>query len=88
MDKIKETLDQDMESISDMPSFKNCIPEISVYFWESLGSYERKDYGTGHELNFVVFLFCLNKLGVITKQDLQASINCIFQKYLELVRLI
>ena len=35
------------------------LPELISYFLDSLGSYERRDYGTGHELNFFVFLFCL-----------------------------
>ena len=47
-----------------------------------MGSYERRDYGTGHELNFIVFLYCLYKIGVMNTDDLQASINCIFDKYL------
>ena len=55
---------------------------------ESFGSHERIDYGTGHELNFVVFLFCLFKMGVLTSEDLKAAVNCVFQKYMTLMRLI
>ena len=47
-----------------MPGFAKSIPEIKVYWEESFGSYDRIDYGTGHELNFVVFLFCMFKMGV------------------------
>ena len=42
--------------------FEKALPELKVYLTESFGSYERLDYGTGHELNFVVFLLCLFKL--------------------------
>lgn len=49
-----------------------------MYLQESFGSHERLDYGTGHELSFVSFLFCLFKLGVLLEADLQATINCVF----------
>jgi serine/threonine-protein phosphatase 2A activator len=55
---------------------------------ESFGSNERLDYGTGHELNFVAFLFCLFKMGILLADDLKAAVNCIFNKYMELMRLI
>lgn len=55
---------------------------------ESFGSNERLDYGTGHELNFVVFLFCLFKMGILLAEDLKAAVNCVFNKYMELMRLI
>ena len=48
-----------------MPGFERAIPEIKVYWEESFGSYERIDYGTGHELNFVAFLFCLRSLALV-----------------------
>jgi hypothetical protein len=57
---------------------KEAIPEVKTYLLESFGSYERIDYGTGHELNFVVFLLCLLKLGLYTPDQLQSVINKIF----------
>ena len=62
------------------------IPELRTYLLESFGSYERLDYGTGHELNFVVFLLCLFKLGVYDDADFKALILRVFQRYLLLMR--
>ena len=45
-----------------VPGFERAVPELKAYLTDSFGSYERIDYGTGHELNFVAFLFCLFKL--------------------------
>ena len=69
-----------------MQGFEKSIPEIKVYWDESFGHYERLDYGTGHELCFVAFLFCLFKMGVLEEADLCATINKIFQKYILLMR--
>ena len=53
---------------------------------ESFGSYDRIDYGTGHELNFFVFIYCMCKIGIYQAADYKALINIIFQRYLVLVR--
>jgi len=72
--------------ISPNPNFEKAIPEIKAYFLDSFGSYERIDYGTGHELNFVVFLLCLFKLKIYRPDDFKALINKVFQKYMTLMR--
>jgi len=64
MDKVIANSDETLAGLSTMPGFDKAIPEIKVYWEESFGNYERIDYGTGHELNFVVFLFCMFKMGV------------------------
>jgi serine/threonine-protein phosphatase 2A activator len=61
-------------------------PEIKTYLLESFGSFERIDYGTGHELNFVAFLLCLFKLGLFKQEDFKSLINKVFQRYLLLMR--
>jgi serine/threonine-protein phosphatase 2A activator len=66
--------------------FSKAVPEIKTYLLESFGSYERLDYGTGHELNFVVFLLCLFKLQVYKPEDFEAVINKVFQRYMVLMR--
>jgi serine/threonine-protein phosphatase 2A activator len=35
-----------------------------------------------------VFLFCLFKMGVLVKEDQKSVINKVFQRYMELMRLI
>ena len=78
LDKVLASSGEEVSKLSNDPDFANAVPEIKVYLEESFGSYERLDYGTGHELNFVVFLFCLFKLGVFVQEDLKASVNKVF----------
>lgn len=49
--------------------FHRAIPEIVVYFVESFGNSTRIDYGTGHELAFIMFMCCLFKTGVLNEKD-------------------
>lgn len=65
---------------------KGAAVELSSYLAESFGNATRIDYGTGHETNFVVLLFCLAKLGVFSQQDRKALVLVIFRRYLDLVR--
>jgi len=71
------------------PLFKAITNKESLdfrYLIDSFGSYERLDYGTGHELNFFVFLYCMCKLGFYNYDDYKCLINKIFQRYLLLMR--
>ncbi|KAI3383131.1 hypothetical protein SNEBB_000406 [Seison nebaliae] len=60
--------------------------EISIYFCESFGNPIRIDYGTGHELNFLIFLFSLYKLGLYNENDFSFVVLKIFNSYLRVVR--
>lgn len=60
--------------------------EISKYFGECWGDRQRIDYGSGHEFNFLCFLFCLNKLGSVTQEDYKALVLKVFIKYIEVMR--
>lgn len=44
-------------------------PEVVTYFIESFGNSTRIDYGTGHELSFIMFLCCLFKIGALHESD-------------------
>ena len=91
VDKIRASIDTDLAEIMQVgnPEFKHkerAIVEIREYLLESFGSYERIDYGTGHELNFYVFLYCMCKIGIYTVDDYEVLINKVFNRYLQLMR--
>lgn len=62
------------------------VPEIIEYLYESFGNPTRIDYGTGHEMAFLMFLCCMFKIGAFKQDDKVAVVVKIFNRYLELVR--
>ena len=60
--------------------------EVAMYLEQSFGSRSRIDYGSGHELNFAMWLLCLNRLGLIGPCDLSALGLLVFPKYIQLLR--
>lgn len=64
----------------------DAIAEASTYFKQSFGNRSRIDYGSGHELNFIMWLFCLYQLGVLQRGDFQALVLRAFSRYLILMR--
>ncbi|GHJ87726.1 hypothetical protein NliqN6_4128 [Naganishia liquefaciens] len=67
---------------------KNVIPELCVYFNESWGNRTRIDYGSGMELNFLCWLLCLRKLGVLSEADNQAIVLKVFWRYITIMRVL
>jgi serine/threonine-protein phosphatase 2A activator len=55
--------------------------ELAVYLTESFGNSVRIDYGTGHELNFVIFLMCLFKIEILNENDTKAAVLKIFNRF-------
>jgi len=56
---------------------------------ESFGNSTRIDYGSGHELSFIMFMYCLFRIGVLdcnSIDDRIAAVTKIFNRYMELVR--
>lgn len=63
--------------------------QLAVYFDESWGNRSRIDYGSGHELNFLCFLYGLYRYGVfdLAKDDVNVVL-IVFIKYLETMRVV
>ncbi|OZJ03242.1 hypothetical protein BZG36_03450 [Bifiguratus adelaidae] len=81
-DRVKENLDDLHRDL--IP--EHHTPEVSAYLLESFGNRRRIDYGTGHEANFMAWLLCLKKLGVLTESDHQAMVLRVFVRYIALMR--
>lgn len=66
--------------------FHPAVPEIAVYLVESFGNSTRIDFGTGHELSFIMCLCCIFKIGALKQEDSVAVVTQIFNRYLSLCR--
>ncbi|KAJ1980330.1 Serine/threonine-protein phosphatase 2A activator 1 [Dimargaris verticillata] len=62
------------------------LVELEAYFTGAFGNETRIDYGSGHELSFLVWLVCLDRLGLFQLEDRVALVTRVFAKYLEVVR--
>lgn len=84
LDSLSAKLDA-YHSLLNLPS-QDWIPEVSTYLTHSFGSYSRIDYGSGHELNFLMWLLCLERLSLLDRDDFPALGLYIFPAYLSLLR--
>ncbi|KAF2686853.1 Phosphotyrosyl phosphatase activator, partial [Lentithecium fluviatile CBS 122367] len=62
------------------------VSEISAYLLHSFGNKRRIDYGSGHELNFYLWLLCLNRLSLLPASDLPSLALVVLPAYLHLMR--
>lgn len=62
------------------------ISEVSTYLHHSFGNRARIDYGSGHELNFITWLLCLNRLSLLPKSTFPAVTLLIIPRYIKLLR--
>jgi len=62
------------------------IPYLSPYFLTSFGSFQRMDYGSGHETSFTIFLLCLSLLRffVPERDEERQVVLLLFVRYLQL----
>lgn len=85
-DKVQELAPELHTTLPNLPA--EAIPEISVYFCESWGNRTRIDYGSGMELNFLCWMLCLERLGVVTKEDHVALVIRVFWRYIQVMRVL
>nr|Q6C712.2 RecName: Full=Serine/threonine-protein phosphatase 2A activator 2; AltName: Full=Peptidyl-prolyl cis-trans isomerase PTPA-2; Short=PPIase PTPA-2; Short=Rotamase PTPA-2; AltName: Full=Phosphotyrosyl phosphatase activator 2 [Yarrowia lipolytica CLIB122] len=72
--------------ISDLGELEDWqLVELCTYFAASFGDRTRIDFGSGHELNFICFLFCLRQLGLLDT-DSSAAVLTVFVQYLKTMR--
>ncbi|KAI1333402.1 Phosphotyrosyl phosphatase activator [Xylariaceae sp. FL0255] len=64
------------------------VCEVETYLNQSFGNRTRIDYGSGHELNFAIWLLCLYQLGILTSADFKPLVLRVFTRYLTLMRTI
>lgn len=62
--------------------------EAAAYLCQAFGNRARIDYGSGHELNFVMWLLCLYQLGIVARADFGALVLRVFVRYLGVMRLV
>lgn len=67
---------------------EGAIEEASTYLCESFGNGNRIDYGSGHELNFIIWLLCLYQLGLLPRSDFKPIVLRVFERYLSVMRVI
>ncbi|PSR92068.1 hypothetical protein BD289DRAFT_365003 [Coniella lustricola] len=75
-------------SSSSDASDHNAVTEVSTYLSQAFGNRRRIDYGSGHELNFIMWLLCLYQLRHVTASDFPALILRVFLRYLEVMRVV
>ncbi|CAD8050433.1 unnamed protein product [Paramecium primaurelia] len=67
-------------------NLQNAAIELRTYLLDSFGNKERIDYGTGHELQFFLFLFSLFRLGIFNEQDYEGIVRLAFYRYIIFAR--
>ncbi|KAK4539780.1 hypothetical protein LTR36_010368 [Oleoguttula mirabilis] len=65
---------------------KQACDEVSTYLAQSFGNGTRIDYGSGHELNFILWLLCLRQLSILPDSTFPALTLLVFPRYLKVMR--
>ena len=68
------------------PDHSAAAVELNSYLSDGFGNATRIDYGTGHEMAFVMLLCALFKVRVLLDGDREAVGMLVFQRYMELMR--
>ncbi|KAI0049899.1 Phosphotyrosyl phosphatase activator [Auriscalpium vulgare] len=83
-DKVDEAAPSLNQSLPGLPA--DAVPEVSAYLAQSWGNKERIDYGSGMELNFLCWIICLERLGVLGPTDHTALVVRVFWRYIQVMR--
>ncbi len=83
---IDEISTQTSDWHADLGLPSSSISEVSTYLEHSLGNRARIDYGSGHELNFLIWLLCLNRLSLLPDSTFPALALVVFSHYIRLLR--
>ncbi|KAH6651093.1 hypothetical protein F5144DRAFT_617761 [Chaetomium tenue] len=93
LDKVKQrsptwhaTLLNQQPGSNPIPNSTAATAELSTYLCQSFGNRSRIDYGSGHELNFTMWLLCLYQLSLLQPPDLPALALRVFTRYLTVMR--
>ncbi|KAJ2722227.1 Serine/threonine-protein phosphatase 2A activator [Coemansia sp. Benny D115] len=65
-------------------SLHEATVELSAYLTMSFGNATRIDYGSGHELAFIMWVLCLCKIGYLEPSDSPAIVLVVYARYLRL----
>ncbi|KAG0635873.1 hypothetical protein HOY80DRAFT_1024763 [Tuber brumale] len=65
---------------------EGAMGEIKAYFTEAFGNRTRIDYGSGHELNYLIYLLCLHQLSLLEPSTYAPLVLHLFTRYLALMR--
>ena len=86
LDKIKQRTPEWHGALG--VSNPDAVAEASAYLCQAFGNRSRIDYGSGHELNFIMWLLCLYQLSILQRDDFRALVLRVFNRYLEVMRLV
>ena len=85
-DKVEKNYDSLLKLVL-VPKFDSGLAlELKNYLLDCFGSYQRLDYGTGHELNFLCFILILFCVGYYKEEDFVSMVVHIFFRYIAFVR--
>lgn len=84
--KVKENSKDLLKECLKNDSLDEHVEELAIYLGESFGNDTRIDYGTGHEMTFMMFLMCLFKIDFLKSEDSKCVSVQVLNEYLALAR--
>lgn len=64
------------------------VDQVATYLQNSFGDKLRLDYGSGHELNFALWLLCMNRISLLPPETFPHLALLVFPRYLRVMRVI